>query len=46
MIEVIKAIGFMLLGVFASEYYNRRIWKSYREGREDTGKVNSYTRTR
>ena len=45
MIEVIKAIGFMLLGVCASEYYNRRIWRSYREGREDTVKA-AYTRPR
>ena len=35
MLEVLKAIGFMVIdGVFV-EIYNRRIWQGYREGRKD-----------
>lgn len=35
MLEVLKALGFIGLGVVLSESYNRRIWKKYREGRRD-----------
>lgn len=37
MIEVLKALGFIAVGMALSEVYNRRIWKGYREGKRDQG---------
>lgn len=35
MVEVLKALGFIALGMALSEVYNRRIWKGYRDGQRD-----------
>lgn len=37
MIEVLKALGFIAVGMALSEVYNRRIWKGYRDGQRDHG---------